>query len=98
MIKVDKNTMEVTGTFDEIVDNLQFFFFNAFKGEKVDNPLINELFSFDSFLRMMYIIASIKQEKFVKLLKANQEVLKNIQDGDFKLIYRDNIEGEDEDD
>lgn len=96
MIKVDKNTMEVTGTYDELVDNLQFFFFNSFNGEKIDNPIVEELFSFESYLRMMYTIASIKQEKFVKFLKANQEVLKNIQDGNFKLIYRDKIEGDED--
>lgn len=98
MIKVDKDTMEVTGTFDELVDNLQFFFYNtSFKGKKSDNPLINELFSFESFLRMMYTIASISKDDFVKLLKANQGVLKEIQDGNFKLIYRDKIKGEEDD-
>lgn len=96
MIIIDKDKMEVIGTFDVVLDNLQFFFYNSMIAKKSDSDLVNELLSFDNYIRMMYTIASVNKNEFVNFLKVNQKILKDIQEGNFKLIFRDKGENKDE--
>lgn len=105
MIKVEKGAFSVEGTSKEILEDLRDLvldiclrnnkhYITSIVGYQDEN--INNILSLDSLLRMIYTCYSVSEESFNELLKENREILEEVKTGEFKLIYKHELEDDEE--
>lgn len=99
MIQINRGSLVVQGSIDELTEDLRDLIIgitmrraknNYYRIEECGNKAreIDELFSLSSLLRMLYTCHSIDDKLFKKLLYENKEIIEEIKEGKFKLIYK----------
>lgn len=99
MIQINKGRLSVEGTNEEILDDFRDLVLTIcmrnnhkeiFEVEEIGKKteLIEDLFSLDSLLRMIYTCYSVSEEAFNELLRVNKKIVEEVKSGEMKLIFK----------
>lgn len=96
MIKIDGNKIFITGSGNDLIDDIQTFIDLFTNNESISKiafgegfEKVSKIFTIDSLLRNIFTICGTNKDEFYNLLKSIEKITDECIDGEFILEYQE---------